>query len=434
MHRTGHIIEEIVEFSNLSEAFDRVLAGSKRKRSRQGRRLLADRDNVLRAVRDEILNDKFTIRMSDLKEDDIIEGGKQRHIQFLRSYEKRILLNAVMNVVDKHLKRRFIRTTSASIEGRGLHDLMKYIRDDIRKDPDGTTYAYVFDIVKCYESTDQSVAVDAVRRVFKDRRLLNILERCISVLDRGVSIGLRTSQGIVNLILSVHLDHVLKSECGYRHYYRYCDNGLVLCETKEECLEVQGLVRRQMDSIGYRIHKERIFPITEGIDALGFVIFPDHVRLRKRIKKNFARKMLKVKSRRRRRELIASFYGMAKHADCHNLFFKLTGKKMKSFKDLNVSYKPEDGKKRFPGAVTSIRDLTNLSIVVKDFEVGIKTDQGDDRYIVAVEDDGVPKKFFTNSEEMKNILNQVKDMGELPFETVIKAEKFAKNKTKYIFT
>lgn len=45
---------------------------------------------------------------------------------------------------------------------------------------------------------------------------------------------------------------------------------------------------------------------------------------------------------------------------------------MRSFKDLNVAYKPEDGKKRFPGVVVSIRELVNLPIVVKDFETGIK--------------------------------------------------------------
>ena len=50
---------------------------------------------------------------------------------------------------------------------------------------------------------------------------------------------------------------------------------------------------------------------------------------------------------------------------------------MRSFKALNVSYKPEDGKKRFPGVVVSIRELVNLPIVVKDFETGIKTEQGE---------------------------------------------------------
>ncbi|MCE8722029.1 hypothetical protein K0F33_27170, partial [Bacteroides thetaiotaomicron] len=166
-------------------------------------------------------------------------------------------------------------------------------------------------------------------------------------------------------------------------------------------------VHGQMGKIDLEIKpNERVFPVEEGIDFLGYVIRPDYVRLRKRIKQKFARKMHEVKSRKRRRELIASFYGMTKHADRNKLFKKLTGKEMRSFKDLNVAYKPEDGKKRFPGVVVSIRELVNLPIVVKDFETGIKTEQGEDRCIVAIEVNGEAKKFFTNSEEMKNILAQ----------------------------
>lgn len=108
---------------------------------------------------------------------------------------------------------------------------------------------------------------------------------------------------------------------------------------------------------------------------------------------------------------------------------------MKSFKDLNVAYKPEDGKKRFPGVMVSIRELVNLPIVIKDFETGVKTSQGEDRCIVAIEVNGEPKKFFTNSEEMKNILLQVSEIPDgFPFETTIKSETFGKGRTKYVFT
>lgn len=43
------------------------------------------------------------------------DGPKVRIVQAV-SLEDRIVLNAVMNVVDRHLKVRFIRTTSASIK------------------------------------------------------------------------------------------------------------------------------------------------------------------------------------------------------------------------------------------------------------------------------------------------------------------------------
>ena len=433
MRREGHIIEEIVEYSNMAESFDQVLRGSKRKKSRQGRYLLAHREEVIKELSVRIADGSFTV--ANYRERTINESGKQRRIQIL-TMKDRIAVHAIMSVVDAHLKKRFIRTTSASIKNRGMHDLMKYIRRDMQDDPEGTRYCYKFDIAKFYESVRQDFVSYCVRRVFKDKKLIAMLDGFIRMMPQGISIGLRSSQGLGNLLLSVYLDHYLKDRCGVRHFYRYCDDGVVLAGSNAELWAVRDMVHKRMEGIGLTVKpNERIFPTVEGIDFLGYVIYPDHVMLRKRIKQKFARKMHEVKSRKRRRVLIASFYGMAKHADCIMLFNKLTGKEMRSFKDLNVAYKPEDGKKRFAGAVVSIRELVNLPIVVKDFEVGVKTSQGEDRCVVSIEQGGESKKFFTNSEEMKNILQQVSEMPDgFPFETTIKTETFGKGRTKYIFT
>ena len=433
MRREGHIIEEVVEYSNMAESFDQVLRGSKRKKSRQGRYLLAHREEVIKELSERIADGTFTV--ANYRERTINESGKERRIQVL-TMKDRIAVHAIMSVVDRHLKKRFIRTTSASIKDRGMHDLMQYIRRDMQEDPEGTRYCYKFDISKFYESVCQDFVSYCVRRVFKDMKLITMLDGFIHMMPQGISIGLRSSQGLGNLLLSVYLDHYLKDRYGVRHFYRYCDDGVVLGKSKAELWEIRDAVHEQVEQIDLKVKPgERVFPVDEGIDFLGYVIYPDHVLLRKRIKQKFARKMHEVKSRKRRRVLIASFYGMAKHADCIMLFNKLTGKEMKSFKDLNVAYKPEDGKKRFAGAVVSIRELVNLPIVVKDFEVGVKTSQGEDRCVVSIEHNGEPKKFFTNSEEMKNILQQVSEMPDgFPFETTIKAETFGKGRTKYIFT
>ena len=433
MRREGYIIEEIVDYSNMAESFNQVLRGKKRKRCRQGRYLLAHREEVIQELTKQIADGSF--RVSGYREREIVEGGKLRRIQVL-SMKDRIAVHAIMAVVDRHLKKRFIRTTSASIEGRGMHDLMKYIRRDLQEDPEGTQYCYKFDISKFYENVKQDFVMYCVRRVFKDKTLINLLDGFVRMMPDGISIGLRSSQGLGNLLLSVYLDHYLKDRYGVRHFYRYCDDGVVLGNAKSELWEIRDAVHEQLEQIDLKVKaNERVFPVDEGIDFLGYVIYPDHVRLRKRIKQKFARKMHEVKSRKRRRVLIASFYGMAKHANCIMLFNKLTGKEMKSFKDLNVAYKPEDGKKRFAGAVVSIRELVNLPIVVKDFETGVKTSQGEDRCVVAIEVDGKLKKFFTNSEEMKNILQQVSEMPDgFPFETTIKSETFGKGRTKYVFT
>lgn len=417
----------------MSESFNKVLRGTKRKTCRQGRALLARREDVISELTEQIA--AGTYRVKDYREREIVEGGKKRRIQVL-TMKDRIAAHAIMSVVDKHLRKRFIRTTSASIKERGMHDLMSYIRRDIRENPEETRYCYKFDITKFYESVKQDFVMYCVRRVFKDEKLIAMLDGFVQMMPEGLSIGLRSSQGLGNLLLSVYLDHYLKDKYGIRYYYRYCDDGVVLAGTKAELWAIRDLIHNCIEQIDLEVKtNERVFPIEDGIDFLGYVIRPDSVRIRKRIKQKFARKMSGIKSRKRRHELVASFYGMAKHADCNMLFNKLTGKSMKSFKDLKVAYKPEDGKKRFPGTVVSIRELVNLPIVVIDFETGIRTEHGEDRCLVAIQQNGEPKKFFTDSEEMKNILAQIREMPDgFPFETIIKAETYGKGRTKYVFS
>jgi hypothetical protein len=90
-------------------------------------------------------------------------------------------------------------------------------------------------------------------------------------------------------------------------------------------------------------------------------------------------------------------------------------------------------------SLTWVRIFFISSLFVKNFLgspfTSIKTEQGEDRCIVSIEVNGEPKKFFTNSEEMKNILTQVSEMPDgFPFETTIKTETFGKGRTKYVFT
>ena len=433
MRKIGYVIEEILELSNMENSFDAVLRGTTRKESRQGKYLLLHKEQVLLALTDSISKGVFDV--SNYRNREICENGKTRIIQIL-TMKDRIAVHAIMNIVDKHLKNQFIRTTAASIKNRGMHDLMKYISRDIKEDPISTQFCYKLDIHKFYDSVDQDLLMESVRRIFKDKKLIAILERFVRMMPKGISIGLRSSQGLGNLFLSEHLDHHFKDVLGVPHYYRYCDDIVILCKSKAELWKLRDVMHEKVNSINLAVKEnERVFPIEEGIDFLGYVIYPDYVRLRKRIKTKFAKKMHEVKSKRRKRELIASFYGMSKHANCIMMFNKITGKDMRSFKDLKVAYKPEDGKKRFSGVVVSIRELVNLPIVVKDYELGIKTEQGEDRCIVSIEQDGNSKKFFTNSEEMKNILLQVSELEDgFPFETTIKSESFGKGRTKYVFS
>lgn len=182
---------------------------------------------------------------------------------------------------------------------------------------------------------------------------------------------------------------------------------------------------------------ETVRPLDNGLDFLGYVHYGTHSLLRKRTKQKAARKLSKVKSRKRRQEIIGSFKGMACHADCKHLFYKLTHQKMKKFSEMGVTFTPADGKKRFPGKTTRLGNICNKPIEIHDYEVGVDTSQGKDRYVVSFYDPQKKEwgKFFTASEEMKNILDQISDIEDgFPFETTIESELFDGNKMKYKFT
>lgn len=395
MRREGNIIQEIVEYGNMSDSFDQVLRGTVRKQCREGKELLAHREEVIANLQREIADGTFTV--TEYLERDIYEYGKHRRLQIV-AMERRIGCNAIMNVVDKHLHARYIRTSGASIKKRGTHDMMLQVSRVLKvlKDNPRIRYAYQYDIRHFYDNVDHQVAKDAFAHVFKDKILLKILGSLIDMLETGISFGLRISQATGNLILSIHLDHHLKDEMGVKHFFRYCDDGLVLAETKAELWLIRDAIHEMLEAIGLEIKpNERVFPVSEGIDFVGYKIYPDHVLLRKRIKKKFAAKIKKIKSRKRRHELIASFYGMTKHADCANLNNKLIGvETMKSFKDLKVTYQPANGQKYFPGDTISIRDLVNLQIIVHDFQLGVKTREGEDRCVVSIEMGGANEKVY----------------------------------------
>ena len=68
-----------------------------------------------------------------------------------------------------------------------------------------------------------------------------------------------------NLLLSVFLDHYLKDKYGVRHFYRYCDDGVVLGDAKSELWKIRDAVHFQVAQIGLTVKPdERVFPVDEA--------------------------------------------------------------------------------------------------------------------------------------------------------------------------
>lgn len=428
----GNLIHLIIEHSNMNDAFDEVVGdlGAKRKAIYE-----KNREKIISKLQDEIKTGKF--RIKNFKEYEVKDGRKKRRIQS-PIVRERIGCNAIMRVVERFVYPTVIKTSAASIKGRGMHKLSKKIRRDIENDRYGTRYYYQSDIHKFYESICQIKMIRCIERYIKDKELLPILRSFITLMEHGLSIGLRSSQCYGNLYLSI-VDHYMKEVIGVKYYYRYCDDIVMLAGSKKELWRYRNALWEQIEKLDLEIKpNEAVRPISEGIDFLGFVYDGEKARIRKHTKQKNARALKRVKSRKRRQMIIGSFKGMAKWGDCKNLFYRLTGEKMKDFKDFNLQYVAEDGKKRFAGQKVSQSKLVNLELAIDDFEIDVQTPNGK-RTVVSFTYlsgpmQGQKAKYFTDDKQQLQFLQKIQEMGGLPFKTTLQMDSEAGAITKYIFT
>lgn len=433
--RYGYLTPKIIERPNMDRAFDEVVD-----------QLPEHRRTYYRKRREEIVG-RLTKRISDgsfrvtnYREMWVTDGPKIRKVQS-PCVEHRIGCNAIMRIVEDVLYPSVIKTSAASIPGRGMHRLFVKMRHDIENDREGTAYFYKCDIRKFFESIDQDLMWEFVKDRIKDPILLPILHNFVTMMDKGLSIGLRSSQCYGNIFLS-GIDHYFKDVLGVRYYYRYCDDIVILASSKRKLWLLRDIMHEQAAELKLEVKpNECVRPISEGIDFLGFVYDGKKGRLRKRTKQKAARKLHKVKSRKRRQQIMGSLKGMAKWGDCKHLYKTLTGKNMESFsenvkkmKNDGVNYTGKDGKRILNGVLENLRTLVNMHITILDFEADVPTKNGP-RYIVQFQkDDGTLCKYLTNDSEQKFWLEKFREAGKIPFDCRITPQYFGQGKVRYQFT
>lgn len=406
------------------------------------------RDAIIGTLKRQIADGSFRITLKDVKTLRVKDGPKERECQAPK-VPKRVGCHCIMVVVEKYTYPSLIHNTGASIKGRGMHWMHHIIEDDIKAVPGLFTHYYKNDISHYYDSISQERMKCVIRQYISDSVLLPILDSFITLLPEGLSKGLRSSQTFGNLFISpVHHKmlsmaerYFISNEDGsveVRYlYYNYCDDTAIGGNDKKRLWQLRDVYVEEMAKLGLTVKpNEAVRPLTDGLDMVGYVHYPTHTLLRKRTKQNAARKLAKVKSRKRRQKIIGSFKGMACHADCKHLYFKLTHHQMQKFSEMGISYTPANGKEMLPDNVVRLAALQNKTIEVHKFVSGQETGYGKDRYIVSCRDPqtGTWMKFFTSSEEMKQILEKVRDVDGFPFETIIQSEVFDGNKVKYKFT
>lgn len=170
------------------------------------------------------------------------------------------------------------------------------------------------------------------------------------------------------------------------------------------------------------------------LDYLGYCFMPGNVRMRKSIKQNFARKAKRIKNRKRRREVLASYWGWCKWGDCRHLWNVITNNDM-SFADhgINGRVETKDGKKFFDIEKVSLEEIVKDEITVLEYEEGVKTQYGTGRIVVKILHEGKEKKIITNSFTIKSMLRQARERNLFPIQTKVLKKPIEKGKWDFYF-
>jgi len=266
------------------------------------------------------------------------------------SFRDRVVHHALLNVVEPWLDRRFINDSYACRKGRGVH------RAVARYQSWSQRYAYTLklDVARYFPSVDHILLRGQLRRHLKDRRILRLFDQIIdgsppfpdaaityfygddlfSPLERrtGIPIGNLTSQFLANLYLN-EIDHFIKQELEVKAYLRYVDDLILLSDHKCELHAWRRAIEERMQTLRLRIHprKAEVYRVVDGVDVLGYRVFPGYRLLRNDNGHRFNRRLLRMANGYRTGELdwddfdpaVQSWIGHASQADTLGLRTRL---------------------------------------------------------------------------------------------------------------
>lgn len=259
-----------------------------------------------------------TYKVGNYKISVIEDKGKKRVLHKLPYYPDRIIQWAVLLQIDKIFMSTFTNFTCASLKDRGIHYASNMLSKWMNEDYQGTRYCLKLDMKKFYPSANREILKKLLRKKFKDKDLLWLLDEIIDSMnnadiqslnlpqeykdlysrpDKGIPIGSYLSQFLANFYLT-YFDHWLKEELKCKYVIRYMDDVVILSESKEH---LHRVIRSIQNYLTFTLDLEvkqnwQIFPTgIRGVDFVGYRHFYGYKLLRKSTYKRCKKKMLQLR-------------------------------------------------------------------------------------------------------------------------------------------
>ena len=298
MKRLGNIYSQIYSMKNLVAAHQN--ARKDKSFYTAVKRVDKNPEKYLSKIQDMLKNHTYHISQSDYSMSVINDKGKERELWKLPYYPHRIIQWAILLQIEHVFNSVFTDFTCASLKDKGIHYALKRTKKFL-KDEENTKYCLKMGVRHFYQNIDHDILKKLLRKKFKDRELLELLDLIIdSHGDVGVPIGSYLSQYLANFYLA-YFDHWLKEELKVKYVVRYMDDIVIFNASKE-------VLHEQFKKIEEYLNKElkltikpnwQVFPTDiRGVDFVGYRMFRDYTLLRKRTAKRMKRKMVSIYKRR----------------------------------------------------------------------------------------------------------------------------------------
>ena len=260
----------------------------------------------------------------------------------LRKIEKSKYMDRIVHrwLVDNILKPyfipRFIQTTYACIEGRGMHkaclDMQKMMKHCTRIW--NNYYILKMDIAKYFDNIDKKILLNILKKRMKDKDVMWLINEILyaNKREKGLEIGNYTSQMFANIYLNEY-DWYVKRNLHIKYFSRYMDDSIILVKTKQEAIQaLENIERFLKENLHLELNsKTQIFKSSQGVNYCGYKINEYRLKIRDKGKKKLKKKIkylrYEIKNGRMTskdaKRYLAGHLGYLKIANTRNLKLKL---------------------------------------------------------------------------------------------------------------
>lgn len=310
-----HLIEQIADIDNLRYAFAKTSAGKRLTWGYLEFKEYAEMNLAL--LREEILAGTWV--QGEFRQFTVYEP-KARIISALE-FKDRVAQHALVAIIGPIFEATLLPGTFACRQGMGTHAGVRHVQSGLRRT--GATHFLKTDFSKFFYSIDRAVLHGLIRKKISCPRTLALIEAMLPATGVGIPIGSLTSQLFANVYGGV-VDRFIHFDLGAREWTRYMDDIVILSSNPYELRDwFEDIKTLSADQLGLGISHWQVAPISQGINFLGYRIWPRHKLLRKdsvtRAKRKIAQ-FVKYGEPERLNKFIASWRGHAAHADTCNLF------------------------------------------------------------------------------------------------------------------